>query len=74
MSTDSTKTDTSDVTYNLTSILYHALHGAKACDQYVRDAQQEGLEDLADFFREVQEQDRVRVRRAKEFLTHARGN
>ncbi|BFN28210.1 hypothetical protein PSCT_04380 [Pseudomonas sp. SCT] len=71
MSTDSTKTDTSDVTYNLTSILYHALHGAKACDQYIRDAQQAGNQDLADFFREVQDQDKIRVRRANEFLTRA---
>jgi hypothetical protein len=68
MSDDAAKTGTNDVTYNLTSILYHALQGAQAYDQYIRDAERDGKQDLAEFFREVQRQDRARAERAKELL------
>lgn len=39
MSNGTGNTGTQDVTYNLVSILYHALQGAETYDQYIQDAQ-----------------------------------
>ena len=47
------KTGTTDVTYNLVSVLYHALQGAEAYDQYISDAEQKNDKDLAQFFRDT---------------------
>lgn len=66
--TDSAKTGASDVTYDLTSVLYHALQGAQVYDKYIQDAEQDGKQEMAEFFREVQRQDRERAERAKELL------
>ena len=61
-------TGAQDKTYNLVSILYHALQGAETYQQYIRDAEQNGDQDLAQFFREVQEEERRRAERAKQLL------
>ena len=61
-------TGTPDATYNLISILYHALQGAETYEQYIRDAQQSGNNDLAQFFREVQQEDARRAQRGRELL------
>lgn len=61
-------TGTSDPTYDLVSVLYHALHGAETYDQYVPDAEQHGDRELADFFREAQDRNREIAGRAKELL------
>ena len=61
-------TGTSDCVYNLISILDHSLKGAQVYDQYVKDAEEEGNQELASFFREVQEEDRQRSERAKKLL------
>lgn len=61
-------TGTGDVTYNLISILYHALQAAETHDQYIRDAEESGDKDLAAFFREVKEEGTRRADRAKELL------
>lgn len=68
--TDSSQgnTGTGDVTYNLVSILYHALQAAETHDQYIRDAEESGDKDLAAFFREVKEENTRRAERAKELL------
>lgn len=62
------KTGASDTTYDLTSVLYHALQGAQVYDQYIQDAEREGSQELAEFFREVQRQDRERAERAQSLL------
>jgi rubrerythrin len=62
------KTGTSNPTYDLVSVLYHALHGAETYDRYIADAEQRGDEELADFFREVQARDREIADRAKRLL------
>ena len=62
------KTGTSDPTYNLVSILYHALQGAETYDQYIKDAESQGSSDLANFFRDVQKEERQRADRAKDLL------
>ncbi len=61
-------TGTADVTYNLVSILFHALQGAETYDQFVRDAEESGDEDLAKFFRMVKEEDGRRADQAKAIL------
>ena len=59
-------TGTRDTTYNLISVLYHALQGAETYGQYASDAGSD--QDLADFFREVQQQEQQRADRAKQLL------
>ena len=61
-------TGTSDPTYDLVSVLYHALHGVETYEQYVPDAEEQGDRELADFLREVQDRNREIADRAKELL------
>jgi rubrerythrin len=68
MSGDTGNTGTQDVTYNLVSILYHALQGAETYDQYIQDAEQGGDQDLAAFFRDVKRENEQRADRAKQIL------
>ena len=65
---DTGNTGTPDVTYNLVSILFHALQGAETYDQYIRDAEQGGDQDLAQFFRDVKQENSRRADRAKQIL------
>lgn len=62
------QTGTSDLTYNLISVLYHALQGGENYSVYARDAEAAEDSDLAGFFRELVEQDRARADRAKQLL------
>ncbi|HKH19722.1 MAG TPA: hypothetical protein VKB53_02255 [Gammaproteobacteria bacterium] len=62
-------TGTKDETYNLVSVLYHALQGAETYDQYINDAEQRGDNDLAQFFRDTKEEDTRRADRAKQLLS-----
>ena len=59
-------TGTSNPTYNLVSILYHALQGAENYERYAHDAGSD--QDLANFFREIQQQEKQRADRAKQLL------
>lgn len=61
-------TGTSDKTYNLVSVLYHALEGAATHQQYVSDAEGAGDNELADFFREIQQHHQQLAERAKGLL------
>jgi len=61
-------TGTPDVDYNLVSILFHALQGAETYDQYIRDAEEGGDQELAQFFRDVKEENRRRADQAKQIL------
>ena len=67
------KTGTTDVTYNLVSILYYALQGAETYDQYISDAEQENDKDLAQFFRDTKEENQRRADRAKQLLARQLG-
>jgi rubrerythrin len=62
-------TGTRDESYNLVSVLYHALQAAETYQQYIDDARSAGDEDLAGFFSDLQEQDRQRADRAKQLLS-----
>ena len=61
-------TGTRDKHYDLISVLYHATQGAWNYDQYISDAEEEGDQDLAQFFRDVRQQNADRAQRAKELL------
>lgn len=57
-----------DDRYDLISVLYHATHGAWNYDEYVSDAEEAGDDELAQFFRDVKQQNADRAQRAKELL------
>lgn len=57
-----------DEHYNLVSVLYHALQGADTCDQYALDAEAEGKQDLANFFRSAQKAQMEIADQAKSLL------
>jgi rubrerythrin len=59
-------TGTSNPTYNLVSVLCHALHGAENYEKYANDAGSD--QEIANFFREVQQQEQQRADRAKALL------
>lgn len=62
------KTRTSNAAYDLVSVMYHALQGAETYDRYIADAEERGDQELADFFREVQERNADIASRAKHLL------
>ena len=57
---------TDDIFYDLVSIQYHALKGAEVYDKYLDDAHDH--EDVAEFIRQVKEQDRQRALRSHQLL------
>ena len=61
-------TGTQDTTYNLLSIVYHALQGAETYEQYINDAEQQGDQDLAQFFRDVRDTHTQLADRGKQLL------
>jgi len=62
------KTGTTDAAYDLVSVLYHALQGAETYDRYIADAKERGDDELAEFFRDVQQSNSRVATRAKELL------
>ena len=67
-------TPADDIVYDLISIQYHALKGAEVYDKYIEDAHEH--DDVAEFIRQVKEQDAERAVRCHELLrelTKARG-
>ncbi|MDQ6619390.1 MAG: hypothetical protein M3Z31_06790 [Pseudomonadota bacterium] len=63
-----TQTGTPDVTYDLISVIYHALQGAETYGKYIQDAQQGGNQEVAQFLREVQQENERRATRGRELL------
>ena len=63
-------TGTRDITYDLISTAYHLLQGAETVALYIADAEQEGNQELAQFFRETKEEYQRRADRAKQLLTN----
>lgn len=54
--------------YDLVSVLYHALQSQETIDQYIQDADLAGDAALAQFFREIRDEDLTRADRAKVLL------
>ncbi|GGM87632.1 hypothetical protein GCM10011609_25350 [Lentzea pudingi] len=63
-----------DVTYDLISVQYHALKAGHDYGQYVRDADNAGRQDIADFFRRVMEEDSARARQCHQFIKELSGS
>lgn len=61
-------TGTKDKNYDLISILYHALEGAETYSRYIQDAENEGDQELAAFFREAHERSVEIAEKAKGLL------
>jgi hypothetical protein len=62
-------TGTRDITYDLVSVIYHALQGAETTALYIADAEQEGNQELVQFFSEAKDEYQRRGDRAKQLLT-----
>ena len=67
MSEGNQQTGISNTVYNLTSVFYHAAKGGTVYAKYIDDAAEQGDQEVADFFRQVQE-DAQRAQREKELL------
>jgi hypothetical protein len=61
-------TGTSDATYNLVSVLYHALQGADTYRRYIHDAEQTGDQELGQFFQAAQAWQRHLATQAQDVL------
>jgi hypothetical protein len=57
-----------DEQYDLISVLYHATQGAWNYDHYIKDAEDQGDQELADFIRDVRDKNAEVAKRAKELL------
>jgi hypothetical protein len=67
------ETGFADVFYDLISVQYHSLKAGHDYGQYVRDAENANLDDIAAFFREVMEQDSARAKRCHDLLGKLQG-
>jgi rubrerythrin len=67
------ETGFSDVVFDLISVQYHSLKAGHDYGQYVRDAENAKLNDVAGFFREVMAQDSERAARCHRFLAELAG-
>jgi rubrerythrin len=62
-----------DVTFDLISVQYHSLKAGHDYGQYVRDAENAGTKEIADFFRSVMDEDSARAKRCHDFLANLGG-
>jgi hypothetical protein len=63
-----------DVSFDLISVQYHSLKAGHDYGQYVRDAENAGLSDIADFFRSVMEENSARAKRCHDLLRELSGS
>jgi rubrerythrin len=63
-----------DVSFDLISVQYHSLKAGHDYGQYVRDAENAGRQDIAEFFRSVMKEDSERGRQCHEFLKQLSGS
>ncbi len=61
-------TGTANEVYDLVSVLYHALEAGVTSQQYIDDAELADKQEVAEFFRQLQQEDRDRADRAKQLL------
>ena len=66
------RTSVSNEYYDLVSVLYHALEGAQTYSSFIKDAEQSGNQQLAQFFRQVQQEDNNRAQQARQLLSQMR--
>ncbi|HVF65683.1 MAG TPA: hypothetical protein VNE58_16975 [Casimicrobiaceae bacterium] len=63
------ETGVRDSTYNLISVIYHALQGAETYKMYEEDVERTQDVELAQFFRQAHEQEKQRAQQGKQLLT-----
>lgn len=61
-------TSVNNTYYNLVSALYHALQSGQTSATYLRDAQQSGNQELAQFFNQVQQQANWQAQQAQQLI------
>lgn len=61
-------TTTSNVVYDLSSVLYHELQAAQSCSAYIQDAQQANQQELASFLHDVQQDANKHAEQARKLL------
>jgi hypothetical protein len=59
-------TPADDIIYDLISVQYHALKGGQVYEQFAQDAKDH--DDVAQFIRQIQEEDAHRAERAHELI------
>jgi rubrerythrin len=69
MSNEERATNTSNAYFDLVSVLYHSLEGARTYAIYVRDAQNSGDQELAQFFSQRQQEETNCANQAKQMLS-----
>jgi hypothetical protein len=57
-----------DKNYNLISVLYHSSDNIESLKTYIQDAQQEGDEELVQFFNGILENNQKAAQQAKQML------
>src|SRR5215217_9714777 len=65
---DERATGTPNTIYNLASVLYHTLDAGTSYDQYLRDAEEAGDQELVVFFRVLRDEDSRRADYAQELI------
>ena len=63
------ETGTSDQTYDVISVIYHALNGAETYEQYIRDAEGADDSELVEFFRTAHDRSCQTADQGKALLT-----
>jgi rubrerythrin len=63
-----------DVSFDLISVQYHSLKAGHDYGQYVRDANNAGRSDIAEFFETVMSQDSERAQKCHDFLKELSGS
>ena len=61
-------TGTPNTIYDLASVLYHTLQAGASYDQYIRDAEEAGDQELVEFFRQLRDADSRRGDYAQELI------
>jgi hypothetical protein len=67
------ETGFNDVAFDLVSVQYHSLKAGHDYGQYVRDAENAGKKEIAEFFRTVMAEDSERAKRCHEYLGQLAG-
>ena len=62
-----------DVTFDLISVQYNSLQAGHDYGQYVRDAENAGTQEIADFFKQVMHEDSDRAKKCHDFLAKIGG-
>lgn len=73
MAISESETGTKNVTYDLISVIYHALQGAETYAGYARDAHDRGDPMLGEFFEQVQSEMKQVAQRGKALLSQRLG-